>query len=98
MTLWDYLPQQHRVSPYWFALMHASISKSDTRTVQRTPFSRFTHQPRLSGSFPSFKCKKKVMLIAMSLFCVIDALYNHSLWCASDHLHTFEAVPFFYIV
>ena len=22
MTLWDYLPQRHRVSPYWMASMH----------------------------------------------------------------------------
>ena len=35
---------------------------------------------------------KKVMFIAMSLLCVFDALCNRSLWCASDHLHAFEAV------
>ena len=38
------------------------------------------------------------MIIAMSLFCVIDALCNRSLWGASDHSHTFEAVSFSYIV
>ena len=38
------------------------------------------------------------MFLAMSLFCVIDALCNRSLWCASDHLHTFEAISFSYIV
>ena len=27
MTLWDYLPQRHRVPPYWIASMHAGISK-----------------------------------------------------------------------
>ena len=27
--------------------------------------------------------KKKVMFIAMSVFCVIDALYNRASWCAS---------------
>ena len=42
--------------------------------------------------------RKKLMFIAMSLCCVIDALCNHSLWCASDHLHTFEALSFSYIV
>ena len=42
--------------------------------------------------------KEKVMFIAMSLFCVIDALCNHFLWCASDYLHTFEAIAFSYIV
>ena len=42
--------------------------------------------------------KKKVMFLAMSLFCVIDALCNRFLWCASDHLHTFEAITFSYIV
>ena len=41
---------------------------------------------------------EKVMFIAMSLFCVIDALYKRSLWCASDHLHTFEAISFSDIV
>ena len=41
---------------------------------------------------------KKVIFIAMSLFCVIDALCNCSLWCASDHLQTFEAISFSYIV
>ena len=30
MTLWDYLPQRHRVPPYWIASMQASISKNDT--------------------------------------------------------------------
>ena len=98
MTFWDYLPQRHRVSPYSIASMHASISKSDTRNVQRTPFGRFTHLLRLSGSFWGLKCKKKVKFIAMSLFCVIYALCNRSLWCASAHLHTSEAVLFSYIV
>ena len=42
--------------------------------------------------------KKKVMFLAMSLFCVFDALCNRSLWCASDDLHTFEAITFSYIV
>ena len=59
MTLWDYLPQRHRVPPYWIASMHASISKNDTRNAQRTPFGRFSHLPRLSASFWSLKCQKK---------------------------------------
>ena len=42
--------------------------------------------------------KKKVLLIAMSLFCVIHALCNRPSWCASDHLHTFDAISFSYIV
>ena len=42
--------------------------------------------------------KKKVVFIAMSLFCVIDALCNRSWWCASDQLHTFEAASFSYLV
>ena len=59
MTLWDYLPQRHRVPPYWIASMHASISKNDTRNAHRTPFGRFTHLPRLSASFWSLKCQIK---------------------------------------
>ena len=59
MTLWDYLPQRHRVPPYWIASMHASISKIDTRNAQKTPFGRFTHLPRLSASFWSIKCQRK---------------------------------------
>ena len=98
MTFWDYLPQLHRVPPHWIASMHASISKNDTGNAQRTPFGRFTHLPRLSASFWSLKCKKKVMFLAVSLFCVIDAFCNRFLWCASDHLHTFEAISFSYIV
>ena len=98
MTLGDYLPQRHRVPPYWIASMHASISKTDTRKAQRTPFGRFTHLLRLCASCWSLKCQKKVMFLAMSLFCVIDALCNRSLWCASDHLHTFEAISLSYIV
>ena len=27
MTSWNFLPQRHRVPPYWIASMHASISK-----------------------------------------------------------------------
>ena len=42
--------------------------------------------------------KQKVMFLAMSLFCDIDALCTRSLWCASDDLHTFEAISFPYIV
>ena len=38
------------------------------------------------------------MFLAMSLFCIIDALCNRSLLCASNHLHTFEAISFSYIV
>ena len=57
MTLWDYLPQWHRVPPYWIASMHASISKNDTGNVQSTPFGRFTHLLRLSASFRSLKCQ-----------------------------------------
>ena len=38
------------------------------------------------------------MFLAMFLFFVIDALCNRSLRCASDHLHTFEAISFSYIV
>ena len=99
MTLWDYLPQRHRVPPYWITSMPASISKNDTRNTQRTPFGKFTHLRRLSASFWSLKClRKKVMFLAMSLFCVIDALCNRSLWCASDHLHTLEAISFSYIL
>ena len=98
MTLWDYLPQRHRVPPYWITSMHASISKNDTRNVQGTPFDRFTHLRRLAASFWSLKCrKKKLMFIARSLLCVIDALCNRSSWCASHHLHTFEAISFSYI-
>ena len=59
MTLWDYLPQRHRVPPYWIASMHASISKNHTRNVQRTAFGGVTHLPRLSSSFWSFKCQNK---------------------------------------
>ena len=59
MTLWDYLPQRHRVPPYWIASMHASISKKDTKNAQGTPFGRFTHLPRLSASFWSLKCHKE---------------------------------------
>ena len=42
--------------------------------------------------------KKKVMFIAMSLFCVIAALCNRPSWCARGHLHNFEAISFSYIV
>ena len=59
MTLWGYFPQQHWVPPYWIGSMHASISKNNSRYVQRTPFGRFTHLPRLSASFWSVKCPKK---------------------------------------
>ena len=59
MTLWDSLPQRHRVPPYWIASMHTSKSKNDTRNVQRTPFSSFIHLPRLSASFWSLKSQKK---------------------------------------
>ena len=44
------------------------------------------------------RSKGKLMFIAMSLFCVIDALCNRPSWCASGHLHTFEAISFSYIV
>ena len=59
MTLWQYLPQWHRVPPYWIASMHDSISKHDRRNVQRTPFGRFTHLLRLSASFLSLKSQSK---------------------------------------
>ena len=59
MTLWDSLPQQHRVPPYWIASLHTSISKNDTTNVQRTPFGTFTHLRRLSALFWSLKCHKK---------------------------------------
>ena len=39
--------------------MHAPSSKKDTRNVQRTPFGRFTHLPRLSALFWSLKCQIK---------------------------------------
>ena len=42
--------------------------------------------------------KEKLLFLAVSLSCVIDALCNRSLWCASDHLHTFGAISFSYIV
>ena len=58
MTLRDHLPQRHRVLLYWIASMHASVSKNDTRNVQRTPFGRFIHLTRLSPSFWSLKCQK----------------------------------------
>ena len=98
MTLWDYLPQPHRVPPYWIASMHASMSENNTRNMQITPFGRFTHLPRVSASFWSLKCQERVMVVAMLPFSVIDALCNRSLWCASDHLYTFEAISFSYIV
>ena len=59
MTLLHSLPEQHRVPPYSIASMHASRSKYDTRNVQRTPFGRFTHLPRLSASFGSLTCQRK---------------------------------------
>ena len=42
--------------------------------------------------------KERVMFLAMFLFSVIDALCNRFLWCASDHLHTLEAISFSNIV
>ena len=57
--LWDYLPQRHRVPPYWIASMHASMSKNDTRNVRRTRFDRFTHLSRLSAPLWSLKCQRK---------------------------------------
>ena len=42
--------------------------------------------------------QKKVLFIAMSLFCVIDALCNRPSWCASAQVHTFEAMSFSYII
>ena len=99
MTLWDYLPQRHRVLPYWIASMKASVSKNDTRNVQRTPFGRLIHLTRLSALFWSLKCQtKKEMFSPMSLFCVMDALCNRPSWYASGHLHTFEAISLSYII
>ena len=49
MTFRDYLPQRHRVAPYWIASMNASVSKNDTRDVQRTPFGCL---PRLKLEMP----------------------------------------------
>ena len=59
MTLWDFLPQRHRVPRYWIASMNASVSKNVTTNVQRTQFDRFTNLPRLSAFFCSFKCQQK---------------------------------------
>ena len=59
MTLCNYLPPRHGVPPYWIASMNTSVSKNDTRNVQRTPFGRFIHLIRLSASFWSLKCQKK---------------------------------------
>ena len=59
MTLWNYLPQQHPVPPYWIASMHTSISKNDTTNLRRTPYGRFKQVPRLSSSFWSLKCQNK---------------------------------------
>ena len=75
MTLWDYLPQQQPVPPFWIAAMHASISKNDTRNVQRTPYGRFIHLPRLSASFWSLKCQ-----IKGNVYCYVSffALLIHS--------------------
>ena len=50
------------------------------------------------GLISELEMPKKVMFLAMSLFCVINALCNRSLWCASGHLHTFEAISFSDIV
>ena len=83
MTLCNYLPQRHWLPPYRIASMHASISKKHRRNAPGTPFGRPTHLPRLSAPFWSLKCQRNVMFLAMSLFCVIDALCNHALWCAS---------------
>ena len=78
--------------------MHASISKNETGNVQRAPFGRFTHVPSLSASFWSLKCQRKGNVYCYVSFFVIDALCNRSSWCVSDHLHTFEAISFSYIV
>ena len=74
MTLWDYLPQRHRLLPYWIASMHASISKSDMRNAQRTPFGRFRHLRRRSPSVLDLEMPKKRWYF---LLCCFFALLMH---------------------